>query len=171
MKSNHIAGFAPIPFLLVAQSAPAQKRESGEPAAARGYPTKSVRVVVGLAPGGATDRSAQGSRSDQPHRGIAVCVGVPSVIPELPTVSESGVPGYAVASWYGVLAPRGTPADIVAKLNGEIGAITRSPAMKDWLQRDGAEPVDATPEEFRRYIATEIARWRKVVGEAGIRIR
>lgn len=105
-------------------------------------------------------------------RALALTGGKRSrIIPELPTVSESGVPGYAVASWYGVLAPKGTPADIVSKLNGEIGTIMKSPAMKQWLEQDGAEPVDATPEEFGRHIATEIARWRKVVKEAGIRVQ
>jgi len=94
-----------------------------------------------------------------------------AIIPELPTISESGVPGYAVVSWYGVLAPKGTPADIVVKLNGDMGSIMRSPAMKEWLERDGAEPVDATPEEFGRHIAMEIARWRKVVKDAGIRVQ
>jgi tripartite-type tricarboxylate transporter receptor subunit TctC len=91
-----------------------------------------------------------------------------TVAPSLPTVGES-VPGYAVASWYGVLAPARTPQDIINKLNREIGAIMKSPAMKDWLEGDGAEPVDTTPEEFGRHIATEIARWRKVVKEANIR--
>lgn len=105
-------------------------------------------------------------------RALALTGGKRSpIIPELPTVSESGVPGYAVASWYGVLAPKGTPADIVGKLNGEIGTTMKSPAMKAWLEQDGAEPVDATPEEFGRHIATEIARWRKVVKEAGIRVQ
>ena len=69
------------------------------------------------------------------------------------------------------MAPKGTPADIVGKLSGEIGTIMKSPAMKAWLGQDGAEPVDATPEEFGRHIATEISRWRKVVKEAGIRVQ
>jgi tripartite-type tricarboxylate transporter receptor subunit TctC len=91
------------------------------------------------------------------------------VAPSLPTVGES-VPGYAVASWYGVLAPAGTPQDIVNRLNREIGGIMKSTAMKAWLEGDGAEPVDTTPEQFGRHIATEIARWRKVVKEANIRV-
>jgi tripartite-type tricarboxylate transporter receptor subunit TctC len=91
-----------------------------------------------------------------------------TVAPSLPTVGES-VPGYAVASWYGVLAPAGTPQDIVNRLNREIGGIMKLPAMKEWLEGDGAEPVDTTPEQFARHIATEIARWRKVVKEANIR--
>ena len=81
------------------------------------------------------------------------------------------MPGYAVASWYGILAPRGTPAGIIVKLNAEIGAVMRSPAMKEWLEKDGAEPVDTTPAEFGRHIEAEIARWRKVVKEAGIRVQ
>jgi tripartite-type tricarboxylate transporter receptor subunit TctC len=94
-----------------------------------------------------------------------------SIVPELPTVSEAGVPGYAVASWYGVLAPKGASAGIVGKLNSEINAAMNSPAMKDWLQKDGAEPVAETPEQFGRHIQNEIARWQKVVKQAGITVK
>lgn len=105
-------------------------------------------------------------------RALALTGGKRSaVIPELPTVSESGLPGYAVASWYGVLAPKGTPADIVGKLNREINAAMNSLAMKEWLQHDGAEPVEETPEQFGRHIQMEIARWQKVVKQAGITIK
>lgn len=90
------------------------------------------------------------------------------VIPALPTVGEF-VPGYAVASWYGVLAPTGTPPDIVNRLNREIGGIMKTRAMKEWLEKDGAEPVDGTSEQFGRHIAVEIAKWRKVVKDANIR--
>jgi tripartite-type tricarboxylate transporter receptor subunit TctC len=93
------------------------------------------------------------------------------IIPELPTVSESGVPGYAVASWYGILAPKGIPAEIVGKLNAEIGTIMKSSVMKEWLEQQGAEPVAATPEEFGRHIAMEITKWRKVIKDAGIRVQ
>lgn len=104
-------------------------------------------------------------------RALAVTSAKRSAIaPNIPAVAEAGVPGYAVVSWYGILAPAGTPAAIVSKLNREIGAIMKSPAMKEWLEQDGAEPVDTTPEQFGQYIANEIARWRKVVRDAGVRV-
>ena len=89
--------------------------------------------------------------------------------PELPTMQEAGVPGYEVAGWYGVLAPAGTPQPIVAKLNQEIVRILRTPEMKERLSADGSEPVGSSPEQFAAHIKSEVAKWRKVVKEAGIR--
>ncbi|MBI3939077.1 MAG: tripartite tricarboxylate transporter substrate binding protein [Betaproteobacteria bacterium] len=94
-----------------------------------------------------------------------------AIIPELPTISESGVRGYEVTSWYGLLAPAGTPVAIVNKLNGEITAIMRTPELQQWFARGGAEPVVGTPEQFGRHIDREIARWRKVVKTAGVRVQ
>lgn len=93
-----------------------------------------------------------------------------AVLPELPTVSESGVPGYDVASWYAYLAPAGTPQPVVQRLNAEIINGLKSADMSERLATDGAEAVGSTPEEFRQYLASEITRWRKVVKESGIKI-
>jgi len=89
--------------------------------------------------------------------------------PELPTMQEAGVAGYEVAGWYGVLAPAGTPQTIIAKLNGEIVRILQLPDVKERLSADGSEPVGNTPAEFGAHIKQEIAKWAKVVKEAGIR--
>ena len=91
-------------------------------------------------------------------------------MPDLPTVIESGVPGYETTTWHGWLGPAGLPADIVAKLNNELARAVRSRDVLDKLSDDGGEPVAGTPEQFRSHIVSEIARWKKVVREAGIRV-
>ena len=93
-----------------------------------------------------------------------------SAMPDLPTVIESGVPGYETTTWHGWLGPAGLPADIVAKLNNELARAVRSRDVLDKLSDDGGEPVAGTPEQFRSHIVSEIARWKKVVREAGIRV-
>ena len=89
--------------------------------------------------------------------------------PELPTMQEAGVPGYEVAGWYGVLAPARTPQPIIAKLNQEIVRILHTQEMKGRLSADGSEPVGSSPEQFAAHIKSEVSKWRKVVGEIGIR--
>jgi tripartite-type tricarboxylate transporter receptor subunit TctC len=88
---------------------------------------------------------------------------------QLPTMIEAGMPGFVVAGWYGILAPAGTPAGIVAKLNREIVRILRTPEVREKLASDGSEPVGSTPEEFAAHIKSEIAKWHKVVSEANIK--
>ena len=90
------------------------------------------------------------------------------VAPGVPTVAESGFPGYDVSGWYGILAPAKTPADIIARLNTEIVTILRSPAATERLAADGSEAVGNTPEQFGAHIKSEIAKWGKVVKAAGI---
>ncbi|MBX3661624.1 MAG: tripartite tricarboxylate transporter substrate binding protein [Burkholderiales bacterium] len=87
---------------------------------------------------------------------------------ELPTMIEAGVKGYESSTWYGLLAPAGTPADIVGKLSAEVVAILKSPEMNDRLSKEGADPVGNTPAEFARHIQSEIEKWRKVIRAAGI---
>jgi tripartite-type tricarboxylate transporter receptor subunit TctC len=89
--------------------------------------------------------------------------------PELPTMQEAGVPGYEVAGWYGVLAPAGTPQAIITRLNKEIVRILHTEDVKERLSADGSEPVGNTPAQFAAHIKSEIAKWRIVVKEAGIR--
>ncbi len=93
-----------------------------------------------------------------------------SAAPDTPTVSESGVPGYVVTSWNGWLAPAATPADILAKLNAELVKAARLPDIGERMAGDGGEPLGTTPEQFRQHLMHEIARWRKVVQAAGIRV-
>ena len=92
-----------------------------------------------------------------------------AALPELPTMQEAGVKGYESSAWYGVLAPAGTPADIVNKLNAEIVGILKQPETNERLSQEGAEPVGNTPAQFGAHIKSEIEKWRKVIRAAGIK--
>ncbi len=88
-------------------------------------------------------------------------------IPDVPTVAESGVPDYEVGSWYGILAPAGTPRPIVERLNREIVATVKSKELQDRLIEEAVIPIGSTPEEFSKYIEKELARAAKVIKESG----
>lgn len=90
--------------------------------------------------------------------------------PDIPTISEAGVPGYQIDSWYGVIVPAGTPQPIVSRLNREIVAIVRSPEVSERLAREGAEPVTSTPQEFAAHIRTERRKWATLIQRTGVRI-
>jgi len=90
--------------------------------------------------------------------------------PDVPTVAESGVPGYAFDVWYGMLFPAGTPRAIVAKVNADINRALKSPALSQRFAAVGVEPAGTTAEEFDRMIRSEIAKWRKVVQAAKIKV-
>jgi len=92
------------------------------------------------------------------------------LLPAVPTVSESGLPGYDVSSWYGMYSAARTPGAIVAKLNAEIAAALKAPDVLERLSSLGAQPAPTSPEEFGRITRDEIKRWAKVVQESGARI-
>jgi len=92
-----------------------------------------------------------------------------ALLPDVPTVSESGLPGYAAANWIGIVATAGTPDAIVAKLHREISAIQDSPEVQKQFDNEGAEAVRMSSAEFRDFIVTEMAKWGRVVKEAGIK--
>ena len=94
-----------------------------------------------------------------------------SSLPDLPTVAEAGVPGYEAVQWYGLLAPGKTPKDIIAKLHEAMTGALQTPAIRQKLSGDGAEPVGNTPEEFARFLRSETDKWGKVVRSAGIQPR
>ncbi len=89
--------------------------------------------------------------------------------PEIPTVAESGLPGYEATAWQGVLAPAGTPREIILKLNTEIVRIVNSPDVRRQLGEQGYEPAGTSPEQFAEYIKTEITKWTRVIKAAGLR--
>jgi tripartite-type tricarboxylate transporter receptor subunit TctC len=89
------------------------------------------------------------------------------VLPDVPTVAESGMPGYESTTWYGFLGPAGMPKDIVAKLNSAIVAAVRTPEMRERYVSVGSEPETSTPEQFAAYLKTDIASWAKVVKASG----
>jgi len=104
-------------------------------------------------------------------RGLAVSTAKRSAFaPELPTVAESGLPGFDVFGWNGVLAPAGTPAPVVAKLHGGMVKALRGADVRERIAGFGFEPVGSTPEEFGEFVRTEIARWAKVMKESGARV-
>ena len=90
------------------------------------------------------------------------------LLPQVPTISEAGVPGYDGSIWWGVLGPAGIPAGIVTKLNAEIGAILRDPEMAKRLAAEAAEPVIDTPEAFGKLIVNDIAKWGRVAKQIGL---
>ena len=92
-----------------------------------------------------------------------------SSMPELPTVGET-LPGYETVAWFGVLAPAGTPKDIVNRLSAELARIAKSPEMRERLGGMGAEPVGGTPEEFGAVMARDIAKWTTLAKSVGITI-
>ena len=90
--------------------------------------------------------------------------------PDIPTISEAGAPGYEATGWFGVLVPTGTPADIIAKMNAELGAILKQPDVEERFLKFGAEGGGGTPEQFAAFIRAEQEKWGKVIREARIRI-
>jgi tripartite-type tricarboxylate transporter receptor subunit TctC len=92
-----------------------------------------------------------------------------ALIPDVPTIDESGLPGYEFANWIGIVAPAGTPEAIVAKLHKEISAIQSSPEMLKQFEHEGAEIVRMSPAEYGGFIASETAKWGRVVKEAGLK--
>jgi tripartite-type tricarboxylate transporter receptor subunit TctC len=89
--------------------------------------------------------------------------------PDLPTVAEAGVPGYEMIGWNGLVAVKGTPPEIVARLHTEIAAILRRPEMTQRFAGLGAEPVGDTPDHFAAFIKAEMTRWGAIIKEKGIR--
>jgi tripartite-type tricarboxylate transporter receptor subunit TctC len=92
-----------------------------------------------------------------------------SLAPEVPTVDESGVPGYDVTVWFGILAPAGTPKEIVARLNTEMVKIMRTPEITDRFNKAGVDVAASSSEYFSDFLKAEVARWAKVVQDANIK--
>lgn len=92
-----------------------------------------------------------------------------SLVPEVPTVAESGLPGHETVAWYGLFAPAGTPAGILSRLAGEVARLSRTPEMRDALAAHGAEVAADTPEAFAAIMATDVVRWGEIVRKTGAR--
>ena len=91
-------------------------------------------------------------------------------LPDVPTVAEAGMPEFEVDTWYGVLVPAGVPREVVARLNGELVKLMRTPEMRDRLATMGIQPLASTPDGFGEFLKSEVARWGKVVRESGAQV-
>jgi len=91
------------------------------------------------------------------------------VLPDVPTVAEAGVPTYRAVNWWGVVAPAGTPQPIIAKLHKAIGEVQNAPEVKEQFAREGADIVQMSPEEFGKFIESEMTKWGRVVKEGKIK--
>jgi tripartite-type tricarboxylate transporter receptor subunit TctC len=93
------------------------------------------------------------------------------LIPEIPTVAESGLPGYEAVSWFGLFGPPGMPAEVVAKINAEVRKIMADPAIrKDFLERQYFDSIAGTPEQLSNYIKSDEPKWRKVIQDAKVKV-
>ena len=93
-----------------------------------------------------------------------------AALPDVPTIAESGVPGFEASSWFGLLAPAGTPRNVVTKVNGDVAKWLASPDAKEKLAAQGANVAGGSPEDFAKHIQTETAKWAKVVKDSGAKI-
>lgn len=102
-------------------------------------------------------------------RGLAVTGGRRSaLLPDLPTIAETGLPGYEMLNWLGMFAPAGTPRGVVEKLSGELTRIVRTPEVSGGLQASGAEPSPLSANEFASFVKSEVEKWAKVVAATGM---
>jgi len=111
-----------------------------------------------------------------PHikAGKLVAIGVTTakrsaIAPEIPTIAESGVPGYEATTWHGLFAPAGTPKDVIDKLNAEVVKALNSPDVIEKFKANGIDPVSSTPQQFGAFVQSELDRWRSAVKAAGIK--
>jgi tripartite-type tricarboxylate transporter receptor subunit TctC len=92
-----------------------------------------------------------------------------ATLPDTPTIAESGVPGYEASNWWGIIGPAGTPSAVVKRLHAETAAILKTPDIQKWFVTEGAITADLTTAQFAQHIQSEMAKWGKVVREAGIK--
>jgi tripartite-type tricarboxylate transporter receptor subunit TctC len=139
-------------------------------------PYKGVQLAMQDVIAGRIDVVVIGVPASAPHirsgklRALAAIAPrrLPS-LPEVPTVAEAGLPGFEVTTWYGILAPAGTPRPVIARLNGELVKVMHSPEMKERLGAIGTDAVTSTPEEFAAYLRAEITKWGDVIRKANLR--
>jgi tripartite-type tricarboxylate transporter receptor subunit TctC len=140
-------------------------------------PYKGMGVVVTDLMGGQVSLTFGTSASVLPQvragrlRALAITGAQRSpALPNIPTVAESGVPGYEASLWYGFVGPARLPADIVQRLNSEIIGVLKQPQVRERFTTEGVDVRYSTPEEFTRLLAADVQRWAKVIERAGVRV-
>lgn len=93
-----------------------------------------------------------------------------TLAPELPTLAESGVPGFEASGWFALLAPAGTPAPVVARLNAELNAVLRAPELRQQFAQAGLEPLTSTPQELAALMRSETEKWARVIKQSGAKV-
>jgi len=93
-----------------------------------------------------------------------------ALVPDLPTMAESGVPGFDISTWFGIMAPAGTPPDVIAKWNTDLVKVLNSPDMRERMTAQGAEAAPDTPAEFSAFIARELAKYARIVKASGAKV-
>ena len=141
-------------------------------------PYKGMGQVLGDLVGGHVQFALAPLAAVGPHikGGKVRAIGVTSAtryppLPDVPTIAESGVPGYEAINWFGLLAPAGVDKAIVQKLNAEVNRVLQLPDVKEKLVNIGNDPVGGSAEEFGRYIRADTAKWARVMKEAGIKVQ
>lgn len=140
-------------------------------------PHKGVNQAMIALLGGHVDMVLVGVANSKPHvqagklRALAV-LGPKraAAMPDVPTAAQSGMPWFDVQTWYGTLAPAGTPQNIIRYLNAEFVKIVNAPDVRQQLEGMGAEPLSSTPEEFAEFIKLEARRWARVVRDSGAQV-
>jgi tripartite-type tricarboxylate transporter receptor subunit TctC len=135
-----------------------------------GAATDLVAGVVESSFAGVTNALAQVPLGRLRALAVTTAKRVPQ-LPDVPTMEEAGVPGYDASVWLALLAPAGTPHDVVAKLNSEVAAALAAPDTRKALYSAGVEASPSTPEAMTQYMVQEMARWGKVVKDAGVKLQ
>jgi tripartite-type tricarboxylate transporter receptor subunit TctC len=140
-------------------------------------PYKGTGPALSDTIGGQTNATLGSTASTLPHvrtgrlRALAVTTSKRLASePELPTVTEAGVPGYETVLWHGLIGPKGMPRPVVERLNAEVSKLLQLKETAEQLQNDGVSPAGGTPEEFLAVITREIEVWRRVVSDAGVKL-
>jgi len=134
-----------------------------------GGPALTDLLAGRVSPGFATIMSVIPHVKAKRLRALAVSTAKRSAaLPDVPAVSEDGVPGYDFAGWWGMVAPAGTPKDVLEFLNGEVGRILRQPDLSAAFSKEGADPAHMTRAQFKAYLEAEIPKWARVIKEGGL---
>jgi tripartite-type tricarboxylate transporter receptor subunit TctC len=140
-------------------------------------PFRGVAAAIAEVIGGRVDMAIASLASGVAHvrAGTLLGLGVSgerraAALPDVPTFIEAGVPRYDMSYWWGVAAPKGTPGEIVARLNAEIATALRKPRLAEAFAAAGAQPVHSTPEAMAAHLAREVTLWREVVARANVKV-